>query len=331
MKKKIFYPPKLNLEQTSSEITAKYKASIIKGKTIADTTGGFGVDSYYFSEKFKTVHHFEIDKCLSKIAQYNFSVLNKTNIHCASENGISNIQNNQYDVIYSDPSRRHNLKGKVFFLNDCEPNIPKQLDALLKHCPTILIKSSPMLDISVGIEELANVAEIHIIAVNNEVKELLWLIKSGFNKSPIIKTINFAKDNNELFNFEWLQNAEISYSLPIKYLYEPNAAIMKSGAFNLIAERYSLHKLHKHTHLYTSDKLIGFPGRRFIINEVIPYQKKILKTNLHFTKANISIRNFPEKVSELRKKLKIKDGGNDYLFFTTSENDKKLVLTCSKV
>jgi len=328
--KNIYYPHKLNLEQTSSEITARYKASIVSGKSLADITGGFGVDSFYFSEIVTSVDHFELNKSLSEITNYNFSVLEKANITCYSEDGVQQVLNNKYDVIYADPSRRNNAKGKVFFLKDCEPNIPIYIDSLLKNCNQLLIKTSPMLDLSIGLEELKSVSEIHIVASNNEVKELLWLLSKKTSTSILIKTINFNKKTTEVFDFNWKQASYPSYSLPKRYLYEPNAAIMKSGAFDLVSEKFKLDKLHQHTHLYTSDELIDFPGRKFKINEVIPYKKKEIK-KLKIIKANISIRNFPETVSVLRKKLKISDGGMDYLFFVTTNNNKKQILVCSKV
>ena len=328
---KIFYPPKLNLEQTSSEITAKYKASIIQGNLIADITGGYGIDSFYFSERFKTVYHFEINKSLSEIAEYNFKVFEKSNIQCFSENGMLQLSKNKYDVIYVDPSRRHDSKGKVFFLRDCEPNLPDNIDILLTSSNQLLVKTSPMLDLSIGLEELKCVSEIHIVAVNNEVKELLWLIDKNHLEVPLIKTINITKVSNEKFEFFWNEKHIAEYTSPKKYLYEPNAAIMKSGAFDIVSTKYNLNKLHQHTHLYTSNDLIDFPGRRFEIREVIPFQKREIKKSLLIKKANITTRNFPESVSTIRKKFKISDGGDDYLFFTTSENDQKIILACSKV
>jgi hypothetical protein len=327
----IYYPPKLNLEQTSSEKTAKYKASIINGNSIADITGGFGVDSFYFSEQFKSVHHFEINKSLSEIAKYNFKVFSKTNIECFSENRMLQMPKNKYDVIYIDPSRRHDSKGKVFFLRDCEPNLPDNLDEILKTCKQLLVKTSPMLDLSIGLKELKCVSEIHIVAVNNDVKELLWLINENHIEAPLIKTINITKVSNEKFEFYWNEKRISEYTIPKKYLYEPNAAIMKSGAFDIVSTKYKLNKLHQHAHLYTSNDLIDFPGRRFEIKEVIPFQKKEIKKSLKIKKANITTRNFPESVSTIRKKFKISDGGDDYLFFTTSENGQKIILVCSKV
>lgn len=326
----ILYPPKLNLEQTSSEITANYKASLVNGQNIADITGGFGIDSYYFSEKIENVNHFEINAELSEIAKHNFEVFGKNNVFCFAKDGLDEILQNNYDVVYADPSRRHDSKGKVFFLKDCQPNIPAKISEILKKCKTFLLKTSPMLDISVGLSELEHVSEIHIVAVDNEVKELLWLLKKDFIGNLEIMTINFTKTKSEIFSFMWKESAIPEYNLPFKYLYEPNAAILKSGAFDLISEKFRLKKLHINTHLYTSDTLIEFPGRRFIVKKNIPYKKPEIKAALTFKKANIATRNFPESVETLRKKWKIRDGGDKYLFFVTSEK-KKQMLVCSKI
>ena len=325
----IIYPPRLNLEQTSSEITAKYKASLISGKNIADITGGFGVDAYFFAQKFEEAHHFEINKELSEIAQHNFCVLRSQNITSSGKNGMDAIQNQKFGVIYADPSRRHGIKGKVFFLNDCLPNIPQHIGEILSNCNSFLLKTSPMLDISVGLGELGKVSEIHIVAVENEVKELLWLFNE-YSEIPTIRTINISKSGNETFDFEWNTKAtSASFSLPKKYLYEPNAALLKSGAFNLISEKLKVDKLHKNTHLYTSDVLSDFPGRRFLIEKRVPYSKSEMRAQ-KIKKANIATRNFPESVDTLRKKWKLRDGGKVYLFFITNCEDKKEMLVCSK-
>ncbi len=327
----IYYPPKLNLEQTSSEITAKYKASLLKGSTLADLTGGFGIDSFYFSEVFKKVYHFEHNSILSKIAAHNFKVLKKHTIQCVPENGMEWVAKEKYDVIYVDPSRRHDSKGKVFLLKDCEPNIPENLTELLNGCDLLLLKTSPMLDITAGLNELNSVFQIHIVAVENEVRELLWFLKKGFEGAPEITTINLTKRASEKFEFKFNQKAEPVYSLPQRFLYEPNAALMKSGVFNLLSEAFKINKLHRHTHLYTSNMLCEFPGRRFLIEKVIPYSKSTVRKELTIKKANISTRNFPENVATLQKKWNIKDGGDHYLFFITVEKNQKVVLVCSKV
>lgn len=327
----IIFPPKLNLEQTSSEITAKYKASLVKGTTIADITGGFGVDSFFFAEKFETIHHFETNENLAELAKHNFRVFGKENILCHAADGLQAALNNKYDVIYADPSRRHDSKGKVFFLNDCEPNIPENISEILNHCNQFLVKTSPMLDITVGLNELQHVSEIHIVAVDNEVKELLWLLQKDVYDEPKIKTVNFTKSGLESFDFNWDELSSANYSLLQKYLYEPNAAILKSGAFDLVSEKLKVNKLHKNTHLYTGEDLIDFPGRRFSIEQTVPYSKKQMRTALNFGKANIATRNFPESVETLRKKWKIADGGDVYLFFVTNLEEKKEMIRCSKI
>ncbi|AFL82277.1 hypothetical protein Aeqsu_2827 [Aequorivita sublithincola DSM 14238] len=326
----ILYPPKLNLEQTSSEITAKYKASLVKGKSFADITGGFGVDSFFFAEKFSSVHHFETNETLSEIAKHNFEVF-KRQVTCSSEDGLKAVLKTNCDVIYADPSRRHDSKGKVFFLKDCQPNIPENISELLNQCNQFLLKTSPMLDISIGLNELKHVSEIHIVAVENEVKELLWLLQKDASNSPKIKTINFTKTENETFDFNLNETTAANYSLPQKYLFEPNAAILKSGAFDLVSEKLKVNKLHKNTHLYTKDTLIDFPGRRFRIEETVPYTKSETRSAIKLKKANVATRNFPESVEALRKKWKLSDGGNVYLFFVTNLEDKKVMLVCSKI
>ncbi|MFI0431122.1 class I SAM-dependent methyltransferase [Mariniflexile sp. HMF6888] len=332
--KNIYYPNKLNIEQTSSEITAQYKLCLISGASIIDLTGGFGVDCYYFSKAFKTVEHCEINKELSEIVTHNYKQLAIQNVKTHAVDGITYLKTSAktFDWIYIDPSRRHDSKGKVFFLNDCLPNVPENINLLFKHSKNILIKTSPLLDFSVGINELKHVKTIHVVAVNNEVKELLWVLEDGFAESISIKTINLKKDNNEVFDF-YLENEKTTistYSQPLTYLYEPNSAVLKAGGFDSISNQLNLFKLHKHSHLYTSDILMDFPGRCFKIEHAIPYNKKAIK-KLAVKKANITTRNFPETVEQLRKKFNIKDGGDRFLFFTTDMEDNNMVLLTQKV
>ncbi|MEL6810548.1 MAG: class I SAM-dependent methyltransferase [Bacteroidota bacterium] len=327
----IYFPPKMNLEQTSSEMTARYKASLISGGVMADITGGLGVDSFYFAENFDRVDHFEVNSELSHIAKHNFKVFQRDHVQCYNEDGLAALVENRYDFIYVDPARRHEAKGKVFFLKDCKPDVITYLEKLRTSCTTLLIKTSPMLDISVGMNELEGVFEIHIVAVDNEVKELLWFIHNKSESMPLIKTINFQKGKRQTFDFEYGGVSQATYSLPSNYLYEPNAAILKSGGFSQISENLNVDKLHLHSHLYTSKAIIDFPGRTFRITEVLPYRKQEMKKNLLGAKANITTRNFPEGVRGLRKKWKIADGGDQYLFFTTNKNDDKVVLVCEKL
>jgi hypothetical protein len=332
--KNIIFPSKISVEQTSSEKTADYKSGIISGDSIIDLTGGFGVDDYYFAKKIKKVVHCEINPELSNIVKHNFEQLNVKNISCYSGDSLDILAElkTKWDWIYIDPSRRNDAKGKVFMLQDCLPNVYENIDLYFEFSDSILIKTAPLLDISAGLSELKNVNAIHIIAIENEVKELLWELQKDYSGKINIKTVNILKDKLDFFEFFLNENLEIAtYSFPQKYLYEPNSAIMKSGGFDEVGSFYNLNKLHKHSHLYTNSTLIPFPGRIFEIEKSIPYHKIEMKNYLEGTKSNVTVRNFPETVESIRKKWKIKEGGNQYCFFTTDENDNKIVLICKKI
>ncbi len=330
----IIFPPTINLEQTSSEITAKYKASLVSGKEMIDITGGYGIDTFFFAERFEKVTHCEIDPELSEIAAHNFKALGRDNIEVFCGDGIVylNHTNQKFDLIYLDPARRDDYGGKVFLLDQCTPNVAENLSLFFKRADKILIKTSPLLDLKAGIRELEGVRAIHIVSVNNEVKELLWELKKAFSGEVSIKAINFQ--NEESVNFEAVFTGnfeEAPLSLPGTYLYEPNPAVMKSGMFAEVASQTGTSKLHPNSHLFTSDEKKEFPGRSFKITETLSYSKKILKKHPVFQKANITTRNFPKTVEELRKELKIADGGENYLFFTTNLKNEKIVLVCSKL
>ena len=332
--KNIIYPSKISIEQTSSEKTASYKASIISGESLIDLTGGFGVDDYYFAKKIKKVAHCEINPILSNLVKHNFEQLNVTNITCYSGDSLDtlNTLNTKWDWIYIDPSRRNDAKGKVFMLKDCLPNVPENLDSYFKNSDAVLIKTAPLLDLTAGLSELKYVKTIHIVAVENEVKELVWELKKNYFGNVNIKTVNILKDKMETFHFILNDNSTLpNFSLPQKYLYEPNSSIMKSGGFDEVGLFFNLNKLHKHSHLYTLKDLIPFPGRIFEIQNTFAYNKSEMKTFLEKTQANITIRNFPDSVEIIRKKWKIKDGGNVYCFFTTDVNNHKIVIICTKI
>ncbi|MBF4518343.1 class I SAM-dependent methyltransferase [Flavobacterium sp. ANB] len=329
----IIYPSKISVEQTSSEKTAAYKASLISGKSLIDLTGGFGVDDYYFSKNFKTIAHCEINEDLSSIVKHNFEQLQVENctFYADDSGNVLSESNQKWDWIYIDPSRRNDAKGKVFMLKDCLPNVPESLDFYFEKSDSILIKTAPLLDISAGLSELKFVKNIHIIALENEVKELLFEIHNQYRGEITIKTANILKDKTETFEFVLGESDYPSYHLPQKYLYEPNSAIMKSGGFDEVSTSFNINKLHKHSHLYTSDELIDFPGRTFEIEKLLSYGKNDMKTALLNQQANVTTRNFPDTVENIRKKWKIKNGGNVYCFFTTDKNDNKIVLICRKI
>ena len=329
----IYYPSKISIEQTSSEKTAEYKSQLVSGKSLIDLTGGFGVDDFYFSKKVNQVTHCEINQELSEIVKHNLEQFGVTNVECHAGDSTEILVtiNQKFDWIYIDPSRRNDVKGKVFMLKDCMPNVPEMLDFYFEFSDNIMVKTAPILDISAGLSELRNVKTIHIVALENEVKELLWVLEKNYAKSIQIVTYNLTKDSTQEFTFEIGYTPVSNYSLPKKYLYEPNAAIMKSGGFDEVSSQYEIEKLNKHSHLYTSDILINFPGRVFEIENSFEYNKPNMKSFLENKKANITTRNFPETVENIRKKWKIKDGGIVYCFFTTDINNNKIVLLCDKL
>jgi len=329
----IYYPEKISIEQTSSEVAANHKLDLISGNSIIDLTGGFGIDTYSFSKKFTKVVHCEINNELSKIVAYNYQQLGITSIECFSGNGMKYLKQDdqKFDCIYIDPSRRNDVKGKVFLLQDCLPYIPPKIDFLFEKAAQILIKTSPILDISNTINDLKNVQKVRVFALNNEVKELLFILKKGYEGKIFIEAVNHQKGEIQKMEFDYQSDTRSNYALPLSFVYEPNAAILKSGGFHEVGQQFQLQKLHQHSHLYTSDSLVDFPGRAFSIEHCIPYDKKKIKKLLPNQKANITIRNFPKSVAQIRKETRIKEGGTDFLFFTTDCNNKHIVLICKKV
>ena len=332
-KRNIYFPNKINIEQTSSEVAASYKSQLVSGKTLIDITGGFGIDSYYFSKQFKDIIHCEINEDLAKIVDHNFKELNVSNCTTFSGNGIKFLKENKatFSCIYIDPSRRNDIKGKVFLLKDCQPYVPPKIDFLFTKANQILVKLSPILDITNTINDLKNVKEIHVVAVNNEVKELLFLLEKNYEAYISIKTVNLKKEVKSIFNFKYKSAVSSTYSAPKKYLYEPNAAILKSGGFHEVSNQLNIDKIHNNTHLYTSNDIINFPGRSFSIESIIPYHKKRIQKQLNLKQANITTRNFPKTVAQLRKETKLKDGGNTYLFFCKDVEENLIVIVCKKL
>ncbi len=330
----IIFPVKLSIEQTSSEVTAKYKSELVSGDNLIDLTGGFGVDSYYFSKKFKQVIHCEQNAELSEIAENNAKVLSADNIYFFQGDGIEHVlsQNKKYSCIYIDPSRRVESQ-KVFKLKDCEPNIPANLDRLLEKADIVLIKTSPLLDIRSALNELKFVKEVHVVSVKNDCKELLFLIEKGFDAEPEIICVALSDASVEKYKFKISEekNYQINnYSKPLEYLYEPDVALLKAGCFKLISRDFNVLKLHQHTHIYTStQKVDNFIGRTFKVLKSRDY-RDFAKQN-HVKTANIISRNFPLQPAEIKKKHKIKDGGEDYLLFVSGPEEELLVLHCKRL
>ena len=330
----ILFPVKISLEQCSSEATALYKASLVSGESMVDLTGGFGVDCSFLSKKFSKVDYVEQNTELCEIAEHNFRVLG-LNIK------VNNVESVEFlkampavDCIYIDPARRDVKGKKTADLSLCSPNLLEIRDILLEKCDTLLIKLSPMFDISSALEVFPECSQVHVVSVKNECKELLLLVEGGFcgeteivcvdlTPNSSLLTPNFIAEQSE----EHIQN--VTYSAPKNYLYEPNASIMKAGLFKTVANRYNVQKLHPSTHLYTSEELVpDFPGRSFEIKRVTKVQRKEIQD---IEKANLSIRNFPGNVADLRKKLKLKDGGDTYIFACTLNDNSKVLIVTEKL
>lgn len=321
-----WYPVRLSCEQCSSEATARYKAAIIrqlgeKQDILIDLTGGYGVDTYFLSEQTAQAHYVERNEELCRIAQHNFQIANKPiHVHNTSAEdflaqypmaGSVSSDVKKEVVVYLDPARRDAHGGKVFRIEDCEPNIIKILPSLRAMSSTILIKFSPMLDITSALQSLGNEWDVHVVALHNEVKEIIFV--TGNNR---IHAVNILHEGNDQFSFTRSEEKSALCAMAdciCEYIYEPNAAIIKAGAFRLVSERYQLHKLDHNTHLYTADQLIeDFPGRVWqMIAQPIKNQRDIAALGIQ--RAAILTRNYPLTPEELRKKFKLQESDSHFL------------------
>jgi 16S rRNA G966 N2-methylase RsmD len=330
----IVYPPGLNLEQSSSEKTAQFKADVldkvlINKNTLVDLTGGFGVDSHFLSKIFNTIDFVEPNAPLHSVARHNHQTLGAVNIqyhNSTAENFLSHFKG-KVDCVFIDPSRRSKTKQKVFKLSDCEPDVPNLLSTIFQKSDCILIKTSPLLDIQHGIKELKHVEKVWVVSVDNECKELLFLCRNGFEEEPNIIAVNL-QDRHKDFEFKLTEekSSVSKFSEPLIYLYEPNTSILKAGSFKLIGEKFSLFKLHPSTHLYTSKELNqDFPGRIFKIIQSVKPDARSLKETFPEGKANVITRNYPLTTEKLKKRTKLKDGGELYLLGFSGQREKYLV------
>ncbi|MBH1959479.1 MAG: RsmD family RNA methyltransferase [Flavobacteriia bacterium] len=316
----IVFPPKLSLEQASSQSTAEFKAENLKGKSFLDLTSGFGIDAYFLSQNFDEVTLVEQNSELLETVKHNWKILGRS-ANFINKNLEDFLQENtgKFDLLYLDPARRDAQKNKKFLLEDLSPNLLEIQGKLCKISDQILIKLSPLVDISYLISVLKNVSDIQIIAVKNEVKELIVLISPKDQISDVkINCINLeSTDLDFSFSYDDEKTAVAEYAEPKNYLYVPNNAVLKSGAFNTAANRFKLFKLHPNTHFYTSEELSkDFPGRIMKVEVIEP--KMIKKSE----KYNIISKNYPRSPDEIKKKYKISDGGNKYLIFTQSQKGK---------
>ena len=353
----IIYPPHLSMEQCSSEQTAEYKARLVTrlvgtgtsvSSSLCDLTGGFGVDFSFMTRAFERAIYVEQQEKLCALARHNFHALGLTQAEVVNDDGTVYLhQLDHVAVLFLDPARRNEQGGKTVLINDCSPDVLALEEEFLEKADTIVIKLSPMLDWHRAVDELNHlgdvVREVHIVSVRNECKELLLVLQKNKgiteDKMAVEKAIQVFCVNDDCIVSYSLNEAlctsqRIGSTLPVcgQYLYEPNASLMKAGCFALLTTRYPLSALSLNSHLFVSDEVIDdFPGRRFEITAVSSFNKKELRRSLSgIEKANLAVRNFPMNVADLRKRLKIKEGGEVYLFATTDTESNHLLFVCKK-
>ncbi|MBR3915081.1 MAG: SAM-dependent methyltransferase [Bacteroidales bacterium] len=377
----LLFPKRLSLEQCSSELTAKYKRTISRNdeeaecnisenqyrsmgekRTLIDLTGGMGVDTSFLSDNFDETIYVESQTGLCELAEHNFKVLKKNIkvVNAKAEDFLTQCE--EVDCIYLDPARRDEYGRKMVSLHDCSPDVAELQDLLFEKTNTVIVKLSPMLDIDIIKKELKNIKEIHVVAVRNECKEVLVLCQRTTDNGQQISskacsqliTIDLRENWNFSFNENEEQNAIPTFADEIgKYLYEPGVACMKAAPFKLLSQRFNIKKLHRNSHLYTSDELVAdFPGRTFEVINVVPFDKKAkkilsqqttdngqqsleesskLKAQSSRLKASVATRNFPLTADELRKNLGLQDGDDFYIFGTTMKGEKKIIVLGKRI
>ena len=359
----IIYPPHLSMEQCSSEQTARYKRCLVMGDgcwlndkktegsgtvSFVDLTGGFGVDFAFIASAINqhltpiTQHLIYIERQapLCAISSENFKLLGLNHIEVVCADGVEYLhQLDHADLIFLDPARRDDHGGRTYGIADCTPNVLELRDELLQKADRIMLKLSPMLDWRKAVDDLGNVSEVHIVSVDNECKELLIILCNGLTRTNsdgvCVVCVNLLSNgNHEIFAFSHDDSpfSSVLVRCP-KYLFEPNASIMKAGCFTLLEQRFGVSQLDKNSHLFVSDSDVSdFPGRRFIIEKTTSMNKRELKSALAgIERANITVRNFPMSVAELRKRLKLKEGGDLYLFATTIAGHQHQLFLCRKI
>lgn len=349
----IVYPPHLNIEQCSSEPTARYKAQVATGgESMVDLTGGFGVDCHFLGQQFTNVTYVERDARLCQLAHHNFNILDDRRFRVICQTAEDFLPTlGQVSLIYLDPARRDIHGQRTYGIAECTPDLGKLLPVLFQHTNRVMVKLSPMLDWHEAVttdptgHRCWPVEAIHIISVDNECKELLWLLRKDYTGETVITCANLSThgDDDAAFSFTY-QNRQKRQEKPPKtsipseenegarFLYEPNASIMKAGCFQQVAERYGVTPLAVNSHLMVNThKIDKFPGRKFLISAISSMNKRELHRLLNgVTQANITTRNFPLSVADLRQQLHLREGGHLYLFATTLSNGRRAIFFCQK-
>lgn len=341
---RVVFPSLLSTEQCSSEVTARYKSRLVVGNTLCDLTGGMGVDCFFMSQQVERAFYIEQQELYCHVARHNFDVLGAKHIDVYNSLCSNFLNGNElsFDTIYIDPARRGKMQERVFALSDCEPDVLSMLSLLISRCKRLIIKMSPMVDIARLRQELSADFDLYILSVRNECKELLAVIDTATcHQQPLSPidihcvTFDHRGDCNEhSFTSESESIAVCTIAEAVEnYLYEPDVALLKAGLFKTTGERFGMKKMSKNSHLYTSQNWVdSFPGRSFEVIEVIPFSSSICKQfATRYPACNITTRNFPLSPVDLRKKLKVRDGGDIYLMATCDAQDKKILVMCKRI
>ncbi len=329
----LVFPAPLSVEQASSQATAAYKAALIQGESLVDITLGMGVDTCYFARRFHTITGYEQNPELAALTAHNLACLGAVNVRVVAGNALEHLHG-KADWIYADPARRDERQRKVTRLSDCTPDIAAALPLLFQHTDRLLIKTSPVLDIDLAVSSLGHVSEVHVVGYEKECKEVVYLLDKRLPAAhpPRLTAVLLPGDRTLSFTRREEEQLSPEYSDPLTFLYEPHPAFMKSGAFKTIAHAYNVLKIAPSSHLYTADTFVpDFPGRSFRVRDICAPDKKAVAAGLDEARANLTVRNFPASVDDLRRKLRLKEGGDAYLFATTLFSGKKVILVTTKL
>jgi hypothetical protein len=339
----VIFPTTVPLEQSSSEQTAQYKARLVAETTphpahLLDGTGGLGVDAWAFAGVAERVTYVERNPELAELAAHNLPLLGASNVTAMNAQTAEVLQNPPapIDWIYLDPARRDDRGGRVARLDECEPDVVAWWPLLQEKATHLLLKTSPLIDLEATLRQLPGIRAVQVVAVRHEVKEVLLVAQREPIPSDEVMVTAVDLTGTKEITFSFRRGEEravpVVFSDPQAYLYEPNAAVLKAGAFRVMGHRFGLAKLAAHSHLYTSNEPVAnFPGRAFAVQAICKPAKSELQTLLPDLKANLTVRNFPQSVEDLRKKLSLKEGGNVYIFATTLQNGDKRLIVTSKV
>lgn len=333
----IIFPVSLSMEQSSSELTAKHKATFMKGENLVDLTGGLGVDTFFASDHFEKATYIERNQDLCEIAENNLVLLAPGKFHVYHGDAIKFLSSKEqsFDWLYVDPARRGDQNQKLYKLSDCEPDVVANWPLFKSKAKNILVKASPMLDISAVLDEIPEIQKVIVVAVKNEVKEVLLVYQQGSDiGNAIVECVELSAGNEGMFSFDYLKeaNLDLQLSYPKRFIIEPHATILKAGGFKSFSEQYQLPKIHVNSHLYTSDhshrKILG---KIYEIIGEIKADKKQIKSLFPSGKANVVVRNHPMKAEVIKSKFRLQDGGEDFLIASTTQDGKPRFFHCRKV